>query len=287
VAHNVQIESGNFEAAEEARTRMDAIAERLGQPSMKWFAGFPAAGWEIMRGDFERAEQLGNNAFQTGTEAGQPDAFMMFGAQISQIMCYRGKAGDLIGLVEEHARSNPGIPAWQASLAGAYCWVNRFDEAKAQIELAAVDRFQHIPWDQIRMSALAMWTLAVSWAQVPAAAEIIYELMEPWSDQVVWNADTGYGHARLWMGMLAATMGRDEVADRHFAFANDFHHKTGLLLFAAHGHFEWARALKARGHQVLAEQEAARAIELSREHGYGGIEALAIPIVHSEATTGA
>jgi class 3 adenylate cyclase len=287
VAHNVQIESGNFEAAAEARTRMDTIAERLGQPSMKWFAGFPAAGWEIMRGDFERAEQLGNSAFQTGTEAGQPDAFMMFGAQISQIMCYRGKAGDLIGLVEEHARSNPGIPAWQASLAGAYCWVDRFDEAKAEIELGAADRFQHIPWDQIRMSALAMWTLAVSWAQVPAAAEIIYELMEPWSDQVVWNADTGYGHAQMWMGMLAATMGRDEVADRHFAFANDFHHKTGLLLFAAHGHFEWARALKARGHHVLAEQEAARAIELSRERGYGGIEALANAIVHSEATTGA
>ena len=131
------------------------------------------------------------------------------------------------------------------------------------------------------------WTLAVAWAGVPAAAEILYDLIEPWADQVVWNADTGYGHARMWMGMLAATMGRYELADRHFAFANDFHHKTGLLLFAAHGHVEWARALEARGHHVLAEQEAARAIELSQQKGYGGLEAQATAIIRSEATAGA
>ncbi len=75
---------------------------------------------------------------------------------------------------------------------------------------------------------------------------------------------------------------RPVFSDRHFAFANEFHHRAGLLLFAAHCHLAWAQALHARGQRVLAEQEAARALELAREHGYDGLVDLASVLLAPE-----
>ena len=287
ISHNVLIESADFAAAEEAAMRCQTIAARLGQPSMKWFVAGPSAGFEVMRGDFERGEQLVNETFQIGTEAGQPDAFMVLASQISMIKMYQGGAEDLIGPLEEHARANPAIPAWQAALVGAYAWLGRLEEAAAGVNSAAADRFEHLPWDSVRMSALAMYTDAAVQSSATEAAAILYEVMEPSADQVIWNLITGYGHCQLWLGMLAAATGRHEQADRHFASANEFHHANGMLLFAAQGHLEWARALQTRGQRVLAEREAASALDLSREHGYYAIERLALALIQNPATASA
>ena len=51
------------------------------------------------------------------------------------------------------------------------------------------------------------------------AAALVHEQMTPWQDHFVWSGALGYGHVRLWLGVAAATLGRDDEADEHFAFA--------------------------------------------------------------------
>ena len=134
------------------------------------------------------------------------------------------------------------------------------------------------------MTALALYADAAVLTDSSGPASILYELIEPWADQVVWNGVIGYGHARMWLGLLAACMGDHEQADQHLAFACDFQETHGLLLWAARAHLGWAEALAGRGDAARAREHAARALELSREHGYGAFEERAAALVEAQST---
>jgi hypothetical protein len=60
-----------------------------------------------------------------------------------------------------------------------------------------------------------------------------------------------------------------------------------MLLWAAHAHLGWAEALAARGEADRAREEAQRALELSREHGYALFEPRAATLVETESPAGA
>jgi hypothetical protein len=89
---------------------------------------------------------------------------------------------------------------------------------------------------------------------------------------------------RGWLGLLAACMGEHEQADQHLAFACDFQETHGLLLWAVRAHLGWAQALAGRGDAAQAREHAARALELSREHGYGAFQGLAATLVEPQST---
>jgi hypothetical protein len=84
------------------------------------------------------------------------------------------------------------------------------------------------------LTALALYAEAAVLTDSSGPASILYELIEPWADQVIWNGTIGYGHARMWLSLLAACMGDHEQADQHLAFACNFQETNGLLLWAAH-----------------------------------------------------
>jgi hypothetical protein len=178
-------------------------------------------------------------------------------------------------------RAHPGIPAWRAGLAQTYCWVGRTAEAAKLLEEAAEDRFAHVPHDEVRSAALALYAEVASEVCAKDAAAALYELMEPWADQIVWNGAVTYGYVRMYLGMLAATLGLDERADEHFALACDVQEQKGMVLWAARAHLGWADALARRGEGERAGAEAARALALASEHGYGAIERRAAALVET------
>jgi tetratricopeptide (TPR) repeat protein len=133
------------------------------------------------------------------------------------------------------------------------------------------------------LTALALYADAAAQTGSSGPASILYELIEPWADQIVWNGIIGYGHARMWLGLLAACMGDHEQADEHLEFACDFQETNGLLLWAARAHLGWAQALAGRGDATRGREHAARALELSCEHGYGLFEERAAALVEAQS----
>ena len=115
------------------------------------------------------------------------------------------------------------------------------------------------------------------------AAAMLYELIEPYADQFIWNGGVGFGHARTYSAMLAATLGRHEHADADFAFGYQFHHRHGLHVWRARSELGWAEALIERSELDRAREHASRALELSRDHGHGAFEPRATAIVASHA----
>jgi class 3 adenylate cyclase len=277
----IDVESGKFERAHAGLERMQLTADGLGQPSLLWFARFSAAHESLMLGDLARGEELAEQAFQIGSAAGQPDAALVYGGQVIQCRIPQGRAGELIEVIEQSVEAYPRLPAWRAGLAWAYGWLGRRADAAAVLEQAAADRFDHVPWEATRAITFAMYADAASQARVTHVASLLYELIEPWADQFISEGTTSAGHARTYLGLLAATLDRHELADEHLAFACEFHATHGLLLWAARSHLAWAEALAHRDAPAQAQQHGARALELSREHGYGAIERRAGAIVET------
>jgi tetratricopeptide (TPR) repeat protein len=276
------IESGQLERAEDAGQRMVAISERLGEPTMRWQVAVSVRGGvAVLRGDLVAAERYAEQALQLGSDAGEPDGSLIHGAQIIFLRVLQGRAGEVVALLEQSAKANPLIPAWKAALAWSLCWLGRGDDAAAIVAEAARDRFAHVGWELGRMPALALYADAASQAGVNVAAEILYELIEPWADQVVWNGVLACGHARTYLGLLAGALGRDEQADEHFARAIDVQERDGMLVWAARAHLGWAEALASRGERERGHEHAACALALSRKHGYGFLEPRAAAILEA------
>jgi tetratricopeptide (TPR) repeat protein len=281
---HVMVESGEMARAQAAIERRGAIADRVGEPTMRWFTAYSSTTcMALLRGQLAEAERHAERAFQIGSEAAEPDAAMVYGAQLLSVRVLQGRGGEVITMLEEGVRANPLLPAWKAFLATALCWLGRRDDAAAIVTEAAVDGFQHIGFDNARTTALAMYADAAAQAGVVDAAAILYELIEPWADQIVWSGVGAAGHARTYLGLLAAALGWDERADTHFARAIEIQERDGIVLWAARARLGWAEALAARGETRRAREQAAHALELAREHGYGFIEPRAVTILTAKS----
>ena len=237
-----------------------------------------------MCGDLVAGERLFESALRIGQEAGQPDAVLAYAAALQQARICQGRSGEIIEMMEQSVSAYPAIAAWQAGLAVTLCYLDRGVEAAKILEQAASDRFEHIAPDTATLTALALYAEAAVLTDSSGPASILYEHIEPWADQIIWNGTIGYGHARMWLGLLAACMGEHEQADQHLAFACDFQETNGLLLWAARAHLGWAQALAGRGDATRVREHAARALDLSREQGFGAFEARAAALVEAQST---
>jgi class 3 adenylate cyclase len=281
---HVSAETGDFARARVVRDRQQELARALAQPTPLWVAQVGVAAFAVLEGDLVAGERLARQALELGELAGQPDALQIFGEYRALLRTYQGRGDEkLIALSRQAAVAHPRMAVWAASTAQYEAHFGSQDEARALLRDAVETGLERVGWDTLRLVALSFYTDAASRLQARDAAALVHELMAPWHDQFVWSGALGYGHVRLWLGVAAATMGRDAETDEHFAFACRFHDDNGLKLWLARSHLGWAEALVARGERARAQEHACRALELARAHGYGLIEALAAPIADVSA----
>ena len=167
------------------------------------------------------------------------------------------------------------------------CTLGLFDEARPLLEQAAGDRFEYVGVNASTRMALVLYADAACWLSDTRAAAILYERLKPFAEQVDWAGSQGYGHVRMSLGLLAACMGEHREADEQLEFACSFHEANNLPIWTARGELGRAEALAARGDASAARNHATRALELSREHGYGVFEPYAATLVETGSPAGA
>jgi class 3 adenylate cyclase len=283
----VSLEKGQIPRAAAALGRMQDASEELGQPTLRWFATWHTASWQLVRDDLEIAEGTLERAFQIGQEAGEPNAVLVYGGQLAALRSSQGRSDEIIAMMEGSVEMWPGLAAFRAGLAHQLCILDRPAEAAQILDEAARDGFEHVAPGVGKAFTLGEYAVAAAETSNITAATILYELMKPWSGQVISTAVISGTHARAYLGQLASCLGRHEEADSHFAFACEFLESNGLLVRAAENHLVWAEALAARGERRSAREHAARALQLSREHGYGLVESRAAALVETESAAGA
>jgi tetratricopeptide (TPR) repeat protein len=286
LSFNISAEHGDFERAEEELEQMEMTAHELDQPTTWWVTTYGRAAWKLVRGELTAGEELSLRAFEIGREPGGPDSFTACGTQLAFVRRYQGRAAEIIAAVKESAENLP-IPAWRAGPAWMLCALDRRTEARQLFEQLEGDRFEHVAYTaNSGLVALALYADIAVETGSSSTASSLYRVMEPWADQFVFNGLCGYGHVRMWLGLLAASLGEHEEADRHLAFASEFHDTNGAKLWSARTRLGWAEALASRGDADGAREHAIRALELSRQHGYGLFELRAAALVEAESAAG-
>ena len=132
-----------------------AMAHRLGQPIFDWGHTFSRGLRALIAGDTDRAEELAAEALQIGTDCGQPDAALIFGAQLMIVSGQRGTMSELIPLIEQMAADAPDISPWLfgSLLAKAHVEAGRIDDASRKLEEFAAAGFE-MPLDQIWLTGM-------------------------------------------------------------------------------------------------------------------------------------
>jgi class 3 adenylate cyclase len=238
---------GDIDEADRCLKIMGDTVESLGQPTLNWVLTFMRATRAQIAGDPERAEAFATEAFQIGTEIGQPDAAVIFGAQLAIVSLQRGSMGDLAPFIEEAAADNPGLPAFVAALAVAHAEGGRIDHARGLLEELAAADFD-VPMDGAWLTTMVSYSDAAIECRDPKYAGPLFDRLAPWADQ--WSTTSGptvEGPVSLFLGGLATVLGRYDEADAYFAQSASSSERANARFFAARTDLLWGGMLAERG----------------------------------------
>ena len=122
----------------------------------------------------EAGERLAEQALRLGQEVGQPDAAMIYGGTIVVNRMIQGRGAEVIALIERMVTEYPGVPAWEAALGYTYCLIDRRPEAAEILARAAAQQFEHLRYDQNRMTGLALYAdTAAQTRSVPSRCDAV------------------------------------------------------------------------------------------------------------------
>ncbi len=107
VQFNVMVEQGECESAQSALGQMETLASHLGQPLLSWNVAYGQAGWTLPRGDLTAAERAIEHALEVGQQAGEQNAVLIYGAQLTYLRAYQGRIAEVLPVLEQSAAAFP------------------------------------------------------------------------------------------------------------------------------------------------------------------------------------
>ncbi len=269
------VQGGDFDRAARRLDEMRSIAAELGQPTMVWVTTFHEAAEALIRGDHERAEELATAALQLGTDAEQPDAFAIYGAQLANIRAQQGRIEELAPLIVDVAKQNPNVPAYQATLAGIRADSGHHDEASALLRRAAVDGFRSVPVDFVWLDTLCVYARAATVLEDGAVAGQLVALLDPYHRQIPFQGVNGALPVSCSLGRLLSVIGDYSGAERHLTDALETSRRGRMAFAEAEVKLAWGRTLLRKGDRSNAARARTLLLEaqgMATAGGYGAIE---------------
>jgi DNA-binding SARP family transcriptional activator len=253
-----------------------SMAAQLDQPIFTWGHTFVSAMRAQLSGDTDRAEQLATKALQIGTDGGQPDAGIIFGAQLMIVSGQRGTMSELATLIEKLAAETPDIPRglFASLLAKAHVEGDRTDQARILLDEFATEDFD-LPLDQIWLTGMVDYAEAAIECRDPKYAGPLFDRLAPWAGQLPATGASALGPVSHYLGGLLAVLGRYDEADAYFNQAAEFSDRVGAKFFAARTALSWGRMLaerRALGDADKARDLFTRAHAAAAAHGYRNVE---------------
>jgi class 3 adenylate cyclase/tetratricopeptide (TPR) repeat protein len=267
-------QAGSIDEADRALEEQERAAAEAGQPMIHWLGLLCRTGRLLAAGRIGDAETSMNEALELGLATGQPDARQFHASTRFEMLFEIGRLHeDLDRLVE--AVGTSGRAVVRAMLALTYSELGQGEEARALLEplvreLPGLPRSGG-PW----IRTLVPVSLACSRLGDRRLVEGVVELLVPYTrlitgTEVAWSA-AGAHH----LGMLAASLGQLDKADRFFADAHTTHASVPAPAWLARTRLEWARMLVSRrdpGDTDRARGLLGQTLETARELGLRKVE---------------
>jgi DNA-binding CsgD family transcriptional regulator len=236
---------GEFDAAERERAVFHELAAQTKQPFHLHVAEHLGSALALLAGRLDDAQAAAERSQEWGRLLTGRDASSVYGIQMFGIRRERGE----LQRFEPAARVLAGAGgAWRPGLAALLVEIGLHDEARRElrrIRAAGLDAFRHSLW----VASLTYLADACSAAGDAELAALVYPELAPLSGAgvVIGDVVACYGAADRYLGMLAATVGDLESAERHFEAALALNRRMGARTWLAHTAYEYGRMLRRRG----------------------------------------
>lgn len=227
------VQAGRLTDAARAAARQDELARRLGDPTTRWLSTYDRANLAIISGGLEQAEGFAERALAIATDSAQPDALPFYASQLTNIRFEQGRLGELQPLIAEIVSENPGIPAFRAVLALAYCEADLQREAANVLAIDAASAFAELPRDVTWLAGHAIYAHVAAEVANAEVAAVLMDALEPWADQVVYTGISAWGSVDHALGRLAGVLGDHERAASHLDSALSLYDRIGAPIWAA------------------------------------------------------
>ena len=267
------LELGMLEEADVALGRVAEIAAELRQPAYRWWAHMLSATRAYMAGEFVEAESRIREAGVWGRRAHIPTAEMYEAGQVCFVRFEQGRADEVIELMERLAPVYPAVTSIHCMLAQACAEAGREAKAREYLESMASD-------DAARSMMNASWSvgmcsLAMACARLgdAAIATQLYRELRPFEPyyHVAFRGSAFQGSVARTLGVLAATAGHDEQAERHLRRAIEQNERIGALPQLARARADLGMLMRRRGDADKAAELLGSAHDLAQRLGMGDV----------------
>jgi DNA-binding SARP family transcriptional activator len=272
----VAFESADLPRLQESMAVFDAEASAIGQPVCRWVNTIYKSWFHVLTGDLLEAEVLANSGLSLGTEFGQPDAWLLYGAQLIDIRYSQGRLGELLPVLEQLVSDYPGEPTVFRAL---QC-LSASESGDLEATRALLDRdlasdfeiYKGATW----LTGQVGWAIAAARVGHLEAARLLYDRLTPWESQIPTISITAaIGCVANVLGSLADTLHDFSAAERWFRRAIEIDQSMFSPFHTACTKVAWARMLTQRNerHDVqLAVRLLSDAKALSRDRSFVGID---------------
>src|SRR5450755_1518935 len=272
------LEDGDLPAADLRLERQHRLATTLRQPILRWYDLVTRAKRELMAGSVEEADRLATKGFEAGQEAGQPDAFHLFAAQLFVVRMHQGRLAELADALAAAPRrtgKSRTVPMLtQAYLTTIYCALGRLDEARAPYERLMSRGLEDVPYDFSWLPVIALASAACATLEDTDRAERLVGLLAPYRRGYVDMGSSWLGAVSRYLGLLYGSLGRAGDAEACLRDAVASHRALGARPWLAQSQLDYARMLRVRGGPedlVLASELLGEVLELGRALGLNAI----------------
>jgi hypothetical protein len=220
-------EAGRVEEADALLAIGTKLAGTLGQGIPVWSDRFTRAGRALLAGDWDLAEALNAEQYEVGERLGQGDALLFFGLMLWSIRYEQGRLAEVADLIEASATGDDAPDGLDGLWGVTLCVLGRDDEARAVLDELARDDFAHLPRHQAWASMLWSASLIAAHLGDRARAQVLYDCFSSCGGQLVFPGLLVFDSIPSTLGVLAATLGRDDDARAHFDAAEQLESRIG------------------------------------------------------------
>jgi tetratricopeptide (TPR) repeat protein len=252
----------------------EPLVEQLDQPFLAWVHALQRSTRALIAGDTDEAEALAGEALTIGSSSGEPDAIVIFGAQMLMVSIWRGTLSELVPLIEQAIANNPRLPVFVAALALAHAEGGRYEDAKAILHEFGKSGYQ-LPMDATWLTGMIAYGDAAVGCGDTESADAMLEQLAPFSQQWHYSDISTAGPISRTLGGLATVLGRHEEADSYFAHSAASSERAGAKFFSARTNLYWGKMLVERngpGDIQTARDLLGKAHTAAIAHQYGKIE---------------
>lgn len=298
VRFTVHFEIGDLVAADQALDEHARLAAEAADPFERWANLVWRGERALLEGKFDEAEHYARLAFELATStpglhATEPYGLATFVGQSMHIDEARHDRIPDITITEQYRAAYPEVSTWRIAALTLYSTLGRMDDALRELEIVARKDFLDIERNGSWLATLSYLSEAVAFVGDRARARALYDLLLPFADR---NATASHvacrGSVSRWLGILAATLGRWNVAESHLKAALEMNRRMGARPFVAATAYDYGRLMAMHGGadaRAAAGRLLAEATELATALGMARLvercRATAAQLPHSDMET--